>query len=51
MLEAALRSLACDFDLREAGFGTGAKFPQTPALDWLLGSGPPRAMTGPASCS
>ena len=36
LLEAALRSLASDFDLRESGFGDGPKFPQAPVLDWLL---------------
>jgi len=35
-MEAALRTLVTDFDLREAGFGLGAKFPQAPVLGWLL---------------
>ena len=28
--------MAASFDLRETGFGTGAKFPQAPVLEWLL---------------
>jgi hypothetical protein len=36
LLEAALKSLAADFDLRDTGFGDGPKFPQAPVLDWAL---------------
>ncbi len=36
MAERALRAAAGQFDLSQAGFGTRAKFPQAPLLDWLL---------------
>ncbi|MFO8007350.1 MAG: thioredoxin domain-containing protein, partial [Candidatus Brocadiia bacterium] len=36
MVESALRAAAGQFDLGQAGFGTQAKFPQAPLLDWLL---------------
>ncbi len=36
LLEEALKTVASSFDLRETGFGAGAKFPQAPVLEWLL---------------
>ena len=36
LLEEALKEVAANFDLRETGFGGGAKFPQAPVLEWLL---------------
>ncbi len=36
LLEEALKGVAAVFDLRETGFGTAAKFPQAPVLEWLL---------------
>jgi hypothetical protein len=36
LLETAVRAFSAQFDLQYGGFGVGAKFPQAPALDFLL---------------
>ena len=36
LLDTAVRTCSAQFDLEHGGFGIGAKFPQAPALDFLL---------------
>ncbi|MHC4789038.1 MAG: thioredoxin domain-containing protein [Planctomycetota bacterium] len=36
LMDLSLKSFSGSFDMEHGGFGTGAKFPQAPALDFLL---------------